>query len=63
MSALRIILAFIAAILLGVTPALASAISIDAPGDISLFALGIVGLLVGRQISKRRKRPGSDEDG
>ena len=63
MSAPRIIFAFIAAFVIGVTPALAAAISVDAPGDITLFALGVTGLLVGRHISKRRKQRDSDEAG
>ena len=63
MSAPRIIFALIAALVIGVTPALAAAISVDAPGDITLFALGVVGLFVGRQISKRRKKSDSEEAG
>lgn len=61
MTAPRIIIAFIAAFLIGATPALAAAISVDAPGDIALFALGVTGLLVGRHISKRRKKNDRDE--
>ncbi|QLC25781.1 hypothetical protein HFP57_12645 [Parasphingopyxis algicola] len=63
MSLARIIVAFMAAIAIGATPAVAAAISVDAPGDIALFALGVTGLLVGRQISKQRKKNGSDEPG
>ncbi|MEO1167251.1 MAG: hypothetical protein AAFW97_00925 [Pseudomonadota bacterium] len=63
MSLARIIAAFVAAIAIGATPAIASAISVDAPGDIMLFALGLTGLIVGRQISKRRKKPDFDEPG
>ncbi len=38
------------------TPALAAGgISIPEPSDLSLFALGVVGLLVGRHAAKRRK--------
>ena len=61
MTAPRIIIAFIAAVLIGATPALAAAISVDAPGDIALFALGVTGLLVGRHISKRRKKTDTDK--
>lgn len=59
----RIIAAFLAAIAIGATPAIASAVSVDAPGDIMLFALGLTGLLVGRQISKRRKNADIDKAG
>ncbi|MGP1352631.1 MAG: hypothetical protein ACTS1Z_04855 [Parasphingopyxis sp.] len=59
----RIIAAFLAAIAIGATPAIASAVSVDAPGDIMLFALGLTGLLVGRQISKRRKKADIDKAG
>lgn len=61
MSIVRIIAAFLAAIAIGATPALASAISVDAPGDIMLFALGVTGLLIGRQVSKRRAKQDSDD--
>jgi xanthosine utilization system XapX-like protein len=63
MSLARLITAFLAAIAIGATPAMASAISVDAPGDVMLFGLGVVGLLIGRQVSKRRKKHGSDEPG
>ena len=63
MSIVRIIAAFLAAIAIGATPALATAISVDAPGDIMLFALGVTGLLIGRQVSKRRSKQNSDEPG
>ncbi|RED16953.1 hypothetical protein [Parasphingopyxis lamellibrachiae] len=59
----RLIAAFLAAIAIGATPAMASAVSVDAPGDVMLFGLGVVGLLVGRQVSKRRKKNGSDKPG
>ena len=37
-------------------PAMAAGgISIPEPSDLSLFALGVVGLLVGRHAAKRRK--------
>ncbi|MEM8695628.1 MAG: hypothetical protein AAGE05_06360 [Pseudomonadota bacterium] len=60
---MHIIVAFLAAIAIGGTPAMASAMSVDAPGDIMLFALGVTGLLVGRQISRRRKKHDPDESG
>lgn len=63
MSFARLIAAFLAAIAIGATPAVASAVSVDAPGDMMLFGLGVVGLLVGRQVSRRRKKKGSDEPG
>ena len=63
MSIVRIIAAFLAAFAIGATPALAAAISVDAPGDIMLFALGVTGLLIGRQVSKRRSKQDSDEPG
>lgn len=61
MPLVRIIAAFLAAFAIGATPAMAAAVSVDAPGDIMLFGLGVVGLLVGRQIAKRRKKPGPDQ--
>ncbi len=63
MSVARLIAAFLAAIAIGATPAMAVAVSVDAPGDVMLFGLGVLGLLVGRQVSKRRKNNGSDEPG
>jgi hypothetical protein len=63
MSKIHIIAAFLAAFAIGATPAMASAISVDAPGDIMLFGLGITGLLIGRHISRRRKKNDSDEPG
>ncbi|WP_299328954.1 hypothetical protein [Parasphingopyxis sp.] len=63
MSFARVFAAFLAAIAIGATPAIASAVSVDAPGDIMLFALGLTGLLVGRQISKRRKQKDSEDAG
>lgn len=63
MAYLRIIAAFFAAAGIGATPAIAGAISVDAPGDIMLFGLGLVGLIVGRQISKRRKHRQPDDAG
>ena len=63
MSLARIIAAFLAAIAIGATPAVAASVSVDAPGDVMLFGLGVVGLLVGRQVSKRRKKNDPDEPG
>ncbi|MBC2776415.1 hypothetical protein [Parasphingopyxis marina] len=64
MSYLRIMLAFAAAFAIGGAPALAaSAISVDAPGDMMLFGLGVTGLIIGRQISKRRKKKEPDPEG
>lgn len=63
MSLVRIIAAFLAAFAIGATPAMAAAVSVDAPGDLMLFGLGVVGLLVGRKVAKRRKKAGSDEPG
>ncbi|CAH0495814.1 hypothetical protein [Novosphingobium sp. CECT 9465] len=47
----------LAALLAFATPALAQSagISIPEPTDGALFALGLVGLVVGRQVAKRRK--------
>lgn len=63
MSLARLIAAFLAAFAIGATPAMAAAISVDAPGDVMLFGLGVVGLLVGRKVSKRRKKDGSNKPG
>lgn len=53
-----------AALLLSAAPALAAdAVDIDAPGDILLFALGVSGLLIGRRISRGRKRDDGNERG
>lgn len=41
--------------LAGAASAAAGATSIDAPGDILLFALGVSGLVIGRRIRRRRK--------
>lgn len=45
------------AVLLTVAPAMAqsSGISIPEPTDGALFGIGVVGLIVGRHIAKRRK--------
>lgn len=59
----RLIALFLAIIAFAATPAPARAVSVDAPGDVMLFGLGIVGLLVGRHVSKRRKNNGSDKPG
>jgi xanthosine utilization system XapX-like protein len=62
MTATRVLLAFLAAIAIGAAPALAAAaVSVDAPGDIALFALGVTGLIIGRRISKRRNQR-NDQD-
>ena len=48
--------ASIVALSLAAAPAWASGgIAIPEPSDLSLFALGVVGLLVGRHAAKRRK--------
>jgi len=42
--------------ILAAAPAMAAGgISIPEPSDLSLFALGVVGLLVGRHAARRRK--------
>ena len=42
--------------ILAAAPAMAAGgVSIPEPSDLSLFALGVVGLLVGRHTAKRRK--------
>lgn len=53
---LRITLAITAA-LAAIAPAMAQSggISIPEPTDGALFAIGLVGLIVGRQVAKRRK--------
>lgn len=53
---LRVVLSLIAA-LATVAPAFAQSggISVPEPTDGALFAMGIVGLIVGRQVAKRRK--------
>lgn len=53
---LRISISLIAA-LSAAAPALAQSggISIPEPTDGALFAIGLVGLIVGRQVAKRRK--------
>ena len=47
----------ITAVLSTVVPAMAQSggISIPEPTDGALFAIGLVGLIVGRQVAKRRK--------
>jgi hypothetical protein len=50
---------------LAATPALAQqgAAAIPEPGDAALFVLAVVGLVVGRQLSRRAPRdPGNDTD-
>ena len=53
---LRILLAIIAAFAIAF-PALAQTvgISIPEPSDGALFAIGVVGLVVGRQVARKRK--------
>ena len=53
---LRISLAVLS-VLATVAPAMAQSvgISVPEPTDGALFALGLVGLIVGRQVAKRRK--------
>jgi hypothetical protein len=64
MSFIRLAIAFVLAFAIGAAPALAAhAISIDAPGDMLLFVLGVSGLLIGRQISKRRRKGDNDRHG
>ena len=47
--------ALVVSILAAVPAMAAGGISIPEPSDLSLFALGVVGLLVGRHAAKRRK--------
>ncbi|WP_372730481.1 hypothetical protein [Novosphingobium sp.] len=53
---LRILLAILAAFAIAF-PALAqtAGISIPEPSDGALFAIGVVGLVVGRQVARKRK--------
>jgi hypothetical protein len=47
---------FVAALVSAATPALAqTSISIPEPTDLTLFALGVIGLIVGRQGARRRR--------
>ena len=64
MSVARVVIAFVVAFAMGAAPALAAqAISVDAPGDMMLFALGVTGLIIGRQFSRRRRKGDRDTDG
>ena len=47
--------AFVLSILVAAPAMAAGGISIPEPSDLSLLALGVVGLLVGRHAAKRRK--------
>ena len=47
--------ALVVSILVAKPAMAAGGISIPEPSDLSLFALGVVGLLVGRHAAKRRK--------
>ncbi len=47
--------AFVLSILVAAPAMAAGGIAIPEPSDLSLFALGVVGLLVGRHVAKRRK--------
>ena len=50
--------AFLLMLLLGSTPAHAwSGIQIPEPSNLALFALGLVGVAVGRRLSRNRRQP------
>ncbi|MCA1748533.1 MAG: hypothetical protein ABR601_02505 [Parasphingopyxis sp.] len=47
----------------GAASGAAGATSVDAPGDMLLFALGVTGLLIGRRIRSRRRNRNRKHDG
>lgn len=58
-----ILLALIPFYMLAAMPAAASAgTSIPEPSDLALFALGLAGLIIGRQSVKRHNRDADDSD-
>lgn len=50
----RILLSGILIALTLPSPAMAQSVSVPEPNDLALFALGVVGLVVGRHVARRR---------
>lgn len=56
-NALSIAMRYIPAIVLlaTATPAFAASAAVPEPGSMTLFAMGVIGLIVGRQAAKKRR--------